>query len=88
MVVVLGLASRRYATHLPWFIAVYAGDTLWALVAFLVIGLVMPRASTWRVAVLAMSLSAIIEISQLYHAPWIDSKRATTLGVCPGNDLG
>ena len=58
----------------------YAGDTLWALVAFLGIGLILPRASTWRVASLAMSFSVMIEVSQLYHAPWIDSIRGTTLG--------
>jgi hypothetical protein len=27
-----------------------------------------------------MSFCVIIEVSQLYHAPWIDSIRGTTLG--------
>ncbi len=80
LVVALGLGSRRYAGHLSGFVAAYAGDTLWALVAFLGIGLVQPRASTWRVALLAMSFSILIDMSQLYHAPWIDSIRGTTLG--------
>ena len=75
----LGLASR-YAGHLPSFLADYAGDTLWALAAFLGFGLILPRASTWTVAFLAMSFSVIIEVGQLYHAPWIDSIRRTTLG--------
>ena len=76
----LGIGSRRYGHLLPGLVAAYAGDTLWALVAFLGIGLVLPRASTWRVALLAMSFSVLIEMSQLYHAPWIDSIRHTTLG--------
>ena len=76
----LGLGSRRFGPHLPGFVAAYAGDTLWALVAFLGIGLLLPRASTWRVAAWATSFSVLIEVSQLYHAPWIDSIRATTLG--------
>lgn len=80
MVVALGLGSRRFATHLPWFLAAYAGDTLWALVAFLGIGLLLPRASTWAVALLAISFSTLVEVSQLYHATWIDSIRRTTLG--------
>ena len=80
LVVALGLGSRHYAGHLPGFVAAYAGDTLWALVAFLGIGLVLPRASTWRVALLAMAFSVLIEVSQLYHAPWYDSIRHTTLG--------
>ena len=76
----LGLGSRRHAENLPGFVASYAGDTLWALVAFLGVGLLLPRASTWRIAALAMSFSVLIEVSQLYHAPWIDSIRRTTLG--------
>jgi hypothetical protein len=46
----LGLGSRHYGEHLPRFVAAYAGDTLWTLVAFLVIGLLLPRSSTWAVA--------------------------------------
>jgi hypothetical protein len=76
----LGIGSRRFGHSLPGFVATYVGDTLWALVAFLGIGLILPRVSTWRVAALAMSFSAMIEVSQLYHAPWIDSIRHTTLG--------
>ena len=76
----LGLGSRRFGHAFPGIVAAYAGDTLWALVVFLVIGLVMPWASTWRVAILAMSFSAMIETSQLYHTPWIDSIRGKTLG--------
>ena len=80
LVIPLGLGSRRYAYAMPGFVAAYAGDTLWALAAFLGFGLVLPRASTLRVAALAMSFSVAIELSQLYHAPWIDSIRHTTLG--------
>ncbi|OJW23934.1 MAG: hypothetical protein BGO49_17255 [Planctomycetales bacterium 71-10] len=78
--ILLGIGSRRFGHWLPGFVADYAGDTLWALVAFLGIGLILPRASTWRVALLATSFSVMIEIGQLYHAPWIDSIRGTTLG--------
>lgn len=35
---------------------------------------------TKRVALLALLFSFGIEISQLYHAPWIDAIRATRLG--------
>jgi len=80
LVAILGIGSRRYAHALPEIIAAYAGDTLWALAAFLAIGLLLPRASTVRVAALAMALSVAVELSQLYHADWIDSIRQTTLG--------
>ena len=80
LVCVLGIGSRRYVHVLPGFIATYAGDTMWALAAFLGIGLLLPRASTRTIALLALGLSVAIELSQLYHAPWIDSIRHTTLG--------
>ena len=80
LVCLLGIVSRRYAHVLPGFIAAYSGDTLWALAAFLGTGLVLPRASTPTIALLAMIFSVAIELSQLYHAPWIDSIRQTTLG--------
>jgi hypothetical protein len=80
LVCLLGIGSRRFAHVLPWFVGAYAGDTLWAMAVFLGIGLVLPRASTRTIACLAMTLSVAVEISQLYHAPWIDSIRQTTLG--------
>jgi hypothetical protein len=80
LVCLLGIGSRRYAHVLPEFIAAFVGDTLWALAAYLGIGLIIPRASTWTVACLAMAFSVAIELSQLYHAHWIDSIRHTTLG--------
>jgi hypothetical protein len=80
LVVLLGLGSRRYGTYLPGFVAAVAGDTLWATAAFLGFGLILPRASTWEIALLAMVFSVLIEVSQLYKAPWIDSNRRTTLG--------
>jgi hypothetical protein len=76
----LGIGSRRFGSILPGFIATYAGDTLWALAAFLGFGLVLPRAPTRTIAALALAFSLAVELSQLYHAPWIDSIRHTTLG--------
>ena len=80
LVALLGIGSRHYAADLPGFVAAYAGDTLWALAAFFGIGLLLPRASTGRVALLAITFSTLIEVSQLYKAPWIDSIRRTILG--------
>ena len=35
LVAALGLGSRRFATFLPHVVATYAGDTLWAVEAYL-----------------------------------------------------
>lgn len=80
VVAALALGSRRYGARLPQFIALYAGDTLWALMFFILIGFVAARWSGLRVAVATLLLAYAGETSQLYHAPWIDSIRNTWLG--------
>jgi hypothetical protein len=80
VVVALGLASRRYAPALPAFLAAYAGDTLWALMMFVLVGFIVPRWSRLRVGVIALAVSYAVEVSQMYHAPWIDNLRHTRLG--------
>jgi len=79
IIVILGLASRRYSENLPEFISTYAGDTLWALMAFLLIGFLFPSLSILKVAAIALFFSFFIEFSQLYHAPWIDDIRQNRL---------
>jgi hypothetical protein len=64
----------------PPFFAKYAGDALWALMVFLGIGFVLATQGTALVAALAVAVSCADEFSQLYHAPWIDTVRRTTLG--------
>ena len=80
LVVALGLASRRFESMLPEFLAAHAGDALWALMVFLGIGFLFPRLSTLRAALAALAFAYAIEISQLYHAEWIDSIRFTMFG--------
>lgn len=76
----LGLESRAYRSALPDFVGAYAGDTLWALMVYLGLGILWPQASVGRRAGLALGFSVAIELSQLYHAPWIDAVRRTRLG--------
>lgn len=79
-VLLLGLASRRYSVWLPPFVHAYVGDVLWALMVFLGFAVLFKRQSTRTLAWLALLFSFGIEISQLYHAPWLDNLRATRLG--------
>ncbi|MFM8570548.1 MAG: DUF2809 domain-containing protein [Pirellula sp.] len=78
--IIAGLASRRYREYLPSLLADYAGDTLWSLVLFLAISTLMTRWPVLVRATIGLALAFLVEISQLYHAPWIDSIRRTTLG--------
>lgn len=76
----LGLLSRRYPQFLPAALGKYPGDALWALMVFLGFGFWFCRTPTIVVALIAFSFSVAIEVSQLYHAPWIDSVRTTIPG--------
>ena len=60
LTVALGLASRRYASALPDFIARYAGDTLWAAMVFALIGAIALQWSTARVAVATLLVSCAV----------------------------
>lgn len=75
-----GLASRAWAAHLPWWLAKNAGDALYATLVVFGLGLLAPRARTSRIAAAAVAACFAIELSQAYHAPWLDAIRATLPG--------
>lgn len=75
----MGLLSRRIE-GLPLMIEQYSGDTLWALMVFLGMAFVLYKKPTWGIGISAFVFAYGIELSQLYHAPWIDQIRGTTLG--------
>lgn len=77
--IILGLLSRK-VQGLPQIISSYSGDILWALMVFFLLAFLFNKKSTIFILILSIIFSYGIEISQLYHAPWIDSIRATTLG--------
>lgn len=74
----LGLASRRWP--LPGFLAEYTGDALYAVAAYWAIALLRPAWPAFGLALAAWGASAAVEISQLFHPPWLDAIRATRPG--------
>ena len=78
--IALGLASRRFGDALPGVVAAYAGDALWAAMAFWLAALVAPGARTHRLAACALAFAVAVEASQLHRAPWLDAIRATRPG--------
>ncbi len=80
LTMLVGLASRRYRQHLPTFIGEYSGDVLWALMLFLVVSFVLAGRPLFQRCIISLVLALAVEVSQLYHAPWIDGIRSTTLG--------
>lgn len=76
----VGLASRRYRPHLPSFIGEYSGDVLWALMLFWIVSFLLAGRPLVQRCVISLVIALAVELSQLYHAPWIDGIRSTTLG--------
>ena len=74
------MASRRYRAVFPEWIGRYAGDTLWAALVFWLLALIWRRASTARIGAAAITIAFAVEVSQLYHAPWVDAIRGTRVG--------
>ena len=80
VVMLLCLASRHYREQLPAFVGDYSGDTLWALMLYLLVSVLLAGHQPATRAVTSLIIAFLVEFSQLYHAPWIDSIRQTTLG--------
>ena len=78
-VVAAGLASRAYPIF-PAALGKYPGDALWALMIFVGLGLLWPRAATATLGAAALLICYAVEFGQLYQAPWIVELRAHTLG--------
>lgn len=78
--VALGLASRRFSATLPDAVGLYTGDALWAATVYLAAAVIWPRTRIAHLTIGALVVSFAIEMSQLYHAPWIDDIRRTRVG--------
>jgi hypothetical protein len=76
-------ATRSGDPWIPAFIVDYGGDTLWAWMVFMLIRFAAPRWAIWKAAAFTLILAYGCEISQLYHAPWIDAIRGIRIGTVP-----
>ncbi|MEZ0255649.1 MAG: DUF2809 domain-containing protein [Chthoniobacter sp.] len=79
-VILLGMASRRFPFLLPAVLGKYPGDALWALMVFIGLAFIWPRATTVHLSLWAFAIACVDEFSQLYQAPWINAIRHTTIG--------
>jgi hypothetical protein len=80
VVIIAGLLSRKFSYLFPEIINNYLGDALWAVMIYGVIACIFKNRAIKWVALCSLLFCYSIEISQLYHAPWIDTIRNTRLG--------
>ena len=75
-----GLYLRYRTDWLPDIINLYLGDVLYATLFFFLFSIVFPNHSSLRRAGYALAACYVIEVLQLYHAPWIMAIRENKLG--------
>ena len=76
----LALATRH---HPQWFypvIAKYGGDTIWAGDFLFLLRVIFPQANLLTLGICNYLFGVADEVSQLWHTPWLDAIRKTTLG--------
>ena len=78
--ILLGLASRRFPHLLPPWLAKNAGDILYAVMAFWLVGLFFPALATARAALSAALFCFGIELLKFSQVPWLVAARHNRAG--------
>jgi hypothetical protein len=81
-VVAAGLALRRfgYDLGLSFVVVKYGGSALWGALVYLLLGVLLYRSGQASIVACAFVIAACVELLRLYHSPWLDSFRLTTVG--------
>jgi hypothetical protein len=79
VLIVCGLGSRRLGNAPAW-VTLYVGDVAWGALFFTLFCVLWPRLSTGAAWLAAVLVTELIEFSELYHSPWLDTFRATRAG--------
>ncbi len=80
LTIALGLASRHFSRFLPGWMAKNAGDVLYAVMAYWLLGLLLPRLSPLRVALLTFLFCLGIELLKFVQIPWLVAARHSAAG--------
>jgi hypothetical protein len=74
-IIITGLLSRK-STMIP----LWTGDVLYALMMYFIVRFIFLQKSSRLIFLLSLSICVAIELSQLLHADWINTIRATLPG--------
>ena len=77
----VGLASRRFSDLLPPWLAKNAGDVLYAVMVYWLLGLCFPRLPPARTALAAGCFCFAIEFLKFLNAPWLVAARHNRFGM-------
>jgi hypothetical protein len=79
--VAVGLFTRLPLIAWPDGLGKYLGAVLWGAMVYCIVRLISPSARLTVCVAVAISVAALIELSQLWHTPWLDAFRSTIVGV-------
>ncbi|MES2705067.1 MAG: DUF2809 domain-containing protein [Verrucomicrobiota bacterium] len=79
LVLITGYLSRKWSVR-GSLIHDYAGDAIWAGMIYFGFRCLSPAAAPGRALTAALIATYLIEITQLYQAPWLNTVRHTWLG--------
>lgn len=77
LIIPVGLSTRKYGASMPYIIATYGGDTLYATCIFFFLRIFFIKPPVWQIALYTYLFCICIELLQLYQAPWIEAVRHT-----------
>src|SRR5574341_1626134 len=87
LVFAIGIPNRLIPDRMPYVMVQYGGDALWAMFITLMMVALFPRVNSLRLAIFCLLAEWLVEASQLYQAPWIESLRHFRVGIVPIGDL-
>lgn len=76
--VAIGLPSRIEPNSWPHWYITYAGDFLWAMLFFFLYCIIF-RLRTIHALFITLVTTYLIEVSQLFHPPWLETLRSFKL---------
>jgi hypothetical protein len=80
LILPLGFATKFYAGPGSAWVAAHGGGILYEVFWILVVLLVWPRLSPWRVAVRVLVATSALEVLQLFYPPFLEAIRGNFLG--------
>lgn len=83
LVFAVGIPNRLVPGRMPYVMVQYGGDALWAIFITLMMAVLFPRVESLRLAIFCVLAEWLVEASQLYQAPWLESIRHFRVGFVP-----
>lgn len=75
----LGLASRMTVLKEVPILGEYGGDACWAIAAYALVRVCIPKARIQTVVLIAAAISLAVELSQLVDVTWLNNLRQNTV---------